>query len=113
MRASVSVSRLSGLRSKSAGLATSVLQSTKRSGLSLPLNKTEERQNRCAKGTSAGENPDNDESSHSEMGGFSPVTGESIACRSAGMPRNHFTGSAMVSLRLCVSAWVGGRVALR
>ena len=76
-------------------------------------NKKEERQNRRAPGTSAGEKAGCDERLCSEKTDFSPATGDPIACRSAGSECNGFQGSAIAPLRLCVFAWVGGGVALR
>ena len=71
----------------------------------------EEMQNRCATGTSAGENSGNDESSLSEVAGFSAATGDSIACRSAGMPRLLSPAQqeplcAFASLRGWVEGWL-------
>jgi hypothetical protein len=68
-----------------------------------------ERQNRRAFGTAAGENPVNDKCSLLEAAGFSPATGDSIACRSANTERNLVPSSAIAPLRLCVFAgWAGG-----
>ena len=67
-RAFVPVSRPSDLRSSSAGLAISLIQSTSRRG--------EERQNRRASGTTAGEKTDSDGFLHPESSGFSPATGD-------------------------------------
>ena len=84
-----------------------------------------ERQNRRAFGTAADENPANDTSSLLEAAGFSSVTGDPIACRSAFNKRYHASDSAFASLRLCVFAgwavgwalrslrFLGGRAALR
>jgi hypothetical protein len=58
-----------------------------------------ERQNRRAKGTSAGEKAGSDGRLHSEQTGFSPATGDSIACRSTIKKRNLFSRSAFASLR--------------
>jgi hypothetical protein len=78
--------------------------------LPLPTNEREKRQNRRAPGTSAGEKPDDNESSLSGAAGFSPATGDSIASRSAGNQRHRISCSAIIPLRLCVFAflWVGG-----
>jgi len=77
----------------------------------------EERQNRRAVGTATGENPANDECSLSEVAGFSPVTGDPIACRSANTERNLVANSASAPLRLCdfasLRSFLGGWVALR
>ena len=64
----------------------------------------EERQNRRASGTSAGEKAGCDERSRSEQTDFSPATGDPIACRSAIKKRNLFPNSAFAPLRLCVFA---------
>jgi hypothetical protein len=75
-----------------------------------PKHEREERQNRRASGTAAGENPANNEGWLSEMVGFSPATGDPIACRSAGIPR---PTSLAQQETLCASAplrgWVDGR----
>ena len=79
------------------------------------------RQNRRACGTAAGENPANDESSLSETAGFSPATGDPIACRSTLKVRYRLTFSAIASwwgwvdgwnFVFLVSSWlwVGGRL---
>ena len=71
--------------------------------------KEEERQNRCAKGTSAGEKAGFDERSGSEKTDFSPATGDPIACRSAITERNPAPSSVIAPLRLCVFAgWLAG-----
>jgi hypothetical protein len=71
----------------SAGLASSLLHS----GLDRAyIQNKQERQNRRAKGTSAGEKRSDDESSLSEFASFSPAAGDhSIACRSAAKKRKH------------------------
>ena len=65
----VPVSRPSNLRSSSAGLAISLFRSTGKRG--------EERQNRCANGTAAGEKTDSDVLLYPESSGLSPATGDS------------------------------------
>jgi hypothetical protein len=76
MQAFVTVSRPCGLRSASAGLATSLPHSIPVRG-SLHPTEEEERQNRRAKGTSAGEQRGGDERLGSEPASFSPATGDS------------------------------------
>ena len=90
--------------SESAGLATSLLHSI--DGRDTPPfnTKKEERQNRRASGTAAGEKTVSEESSLSEAAGFSPVTGDSIACHSVGKKRIRVSCSAIAPLRLCVFA---------
>jgi hypothetical protein len=74
---------------------------------SLP-HKKEERQNRRATGTLAGEKTDSNGCLHPESSGFSPATGDQqIACRSAFNKRDRISSSVPASLRLCVFA---GRV---
>jgi len=70
----------------------------------------EERQNRRASGTSAGEKAGCDERSRSEQTVFSPATGDhQIAYRSAVKRRHRVSCSAFAPLRLCVFAgWVVG-----
>jgi len=76
------------------------------------------RQNRRAKGTSAGEKTGRNGCSHPERTGFLPVTGDhSIAGRSAVNKRDHISRSAFAPLRLCAFAslrsFLGERTALR
>jgi hypothetical protein len=78
----------------------------------------EERQNRRAMGTSAGEKAGGDGCSHPESSVFSPAAGDlQIACRSAFNKRKRFSNLASASLRLCAFASLrslsGGRVDLR
>jgi hypothetical protein len=73
-----------------------------------PNNKREERQNRRASGTSAGEELDSDGCLDPEWSRFLPVTGDSIACRSAANKRDHPSPSAFAPLRLCGFGRVGG-----
>ena len=64
-----------------------------------------ERQTRRAAGAPAGEKRGGNERLRSEQAGFSPATGDRpIVCRSAVNKRNHFSGLATASLRLCVFA---------
>jgi hypothetical protein len=74
----------------------------------------EERQNRRASGTSAGEKPDHEENSLSEAAGFSPATGDhQIVCRSAANQRDRLSDPASASLRSLRSLrflGVGGRI---
>ncbi len=100
-----------GRQDRSPGLFNAKAQRRKDAKTTRPPEKpqrhrdTEERQNRRANGTSAGEKTGSDERSRSELTGFSPVTGDLlIACRFAGNQRNHVSCSATASLRLCVSA---------
>jgi hypothetical protein len=73
------------------------------------INKGEERQNRRALGTSAGEKTGDDGCLYPESSGFSPAAGDSIACRSAAKKRDRVSCSATAPLRLCVFAgWRGG-----
>jgi hypothetical protein len=77
---------------------------------SSPLFEEEERQNRRAHGTSAGEKSGGNGCSHPEASGFSPAAGDPIACRSAGNKRCRISCSAFAPLHLCVFAgWMGGR----
>jgi len=76
-----------------------------------PTYRRQERQNRRASGTSAGEKTGCDERSRSEQTDFSPATGKhQIACRSASNMRKHISGSASAPLcgGLCVfvSLWL-------
>ena len=69
---------------------------------SLPI-REEERQNRRAFGTSAGEKTESYGCLYPEPMGFSSGTGDRlIACRSVSNNRNHLSGSATITLRLCV-----------
>jgi hypothetical protein len=103
------VSRPGGLRSVSAGLASSLLQFMDWGHVPFPNNQKEKRQNRRAPSTSAGEKAGCDERSRSEQTDFSPATGDSIACRSALNQRN---GHSAQCSPLCVFAplrgWRGG-----
>ena len=97
-------SRPSGLRSRNASLATSLLSIDGRDTPPLPKIDREERQNRRALGTSAGEKTGGDGCLHPESSGFSPVTDDPIACRSAGKKRKRPSNSVTASLRLCAFA---------
>jgi hypothetical protein len=75
----------------------------------------EERQNRRASGTSAGEKAGCDERSRLKQTAFSPATGDLlIACRSTVKRRHRLSRSATAPLRLCAFASlryrVGGRI---
>ena len=76
--------------------------------LTLPSYKKEERQNRRANSTSAGEKTGRNGCLHPERSGFSPATGDlPIACRSAVNPRHHHPNSATTSLRFYgVGGWI-------
>jgi hypothetical protein len=106
MRAFVAVSRPSGLRFLSASLATSLSHSIAGRGTPPSLNKKEERQNRRALGTSAGEKTDIDESSLSEMAGFSPATGDFST--PVVLPREDAFNARVWLSPLCVSAPLRG-----
>jgi len=96
--------------SKSAGLAKSLFHLVDRRDSFSPKHEEKERQSRLAPSASAGEKAGWDECSHSEQTGFSPATGDSIACRSAFNQRLRISGSMLAPLRLCVFAWLEGWV---
>jgi hypothetical protein len=84
-----------------------------------PTNRKEERQNRRASGTSAGEEAGGDGCRHPATPGFSPATGDPIACRSAVKKRKRPSVSVTASWRgrrgggLAFFARAGGRAAWR
>jgi hypothetical protein len=84
-------------------------ESTQRclSVLNAKAQRREERQNRSASGTAAGEKTDGDRCLHLEASVFSLATGDSIACRSATKKRKRVSRSASTSFRPCAFA---GRV---
>jgi hypothetical protein len=104
-RALATVSRPSGLRSCRAQVSplSSSFKRWERHAPS-PLFEKGERQNRRAFGTAAGEKLRDDERSCSEFAGFSPVTGDPIACRSASKKRYRLSRSVFAPLRLCAFA---------
>jgi len=93
----VTMSRPSDLRSASAGLATSLLHLM--DGKRAPSTTTTQKRGRT------------DERSRSEQSGFSPATGDPIACRSVAKKRGYLSSSATASSCLCVfvvATWAGG-----
>jgi hypothetical protein len=77
-------------------------------GLTLPSHKKEERQNRRANDTSAGEKTGRNGCLYPKRSGFSPATGERpVACCSAVNPRHHHPNSATTSLRFYgMGGWI-------
>jgi hypothetical protein len=106
-RALVPVCRLSGLRfiERMPRHFSSSFNSWEGQDFS-PCNEEEEKQNRRASGTSAGEKTASDECSHSERAGFLPVTGDPVACRSVMNERNRIPCSAIAPLGFWAGGWI-------
>ena len=108
------LARPSGLRSRRAQGSPLLFFNLWTGAARFPSHKWKrQRKNRRAPGTSAGEKAGCDERLRTEQTDFSPATGDSIACRSAGNQRGRPSIPAIAPLSLCAFARVVGWAALR